>query len=239
VEQLLLSPGFARDRTVFAQLGSGELYRSRDAGLSWQGLGIALRPLALSPEFEQDGTILGAVADGAILYVSRDGGNRWERLGSTPAGAQPDWLSLAPLFAKWGVAFAQARDPVPTEAGPGTAALYRTSDGGLSWRQVSLQSGESLAIPVGAPATFLYAPGIEENRPVYLLTIQEDPATFPPAKRGVLYRSGDGGITWRRAQLPAGVAPTTIALSPGFAADRLIFLGAADGRVQVVRDDTL
>jgi photosystem II stability/assembly factor-like uncharacterized protein len=239
VEQLLLSPGFAADHTVFALLTSGGLYRSRDAGLTWQDLGVTRRPLALSPEFDHDGTILGAAPDGIDLYISRDGGDAWERLGNTPASIPIRWLSLAPLFDKWGVAFARGRDSIPSTEGTGPTALYRTGDGGLSWQQVFLQSGESLGIPVYADVTFLYAPGIEENRPLYLLTTEDDFATTPPTKRGLLYRSGDGGITWKEAQLPSGVVHTAVALSPQFAADRLVFIGTADGRVLAVRDDTL
>lgn len=230
VEQLLLSPGFARDLTVFARLSSGELYRSRDAGATWLDLGMALRPLALSSEFDRDGIVLGAAPDGTDLYISRDGGTEWERLGNTPAMVPMQWLSVAPLFAKWGVAFAQ---------GLGSDLLYRTSDGGLTWREVSLGSGESLSIAADASVQMLYAPDMEENRPVYLLAVEEDWASIPPAKRGQLFRSGDGGITWRWAQLPPEVVPTSVTLSPQFAADGFVLVGTADGRVLTVRDDTL
>ncbi len=238
-EQLLLSPGFARDRTVFARSGSGELYRSRDAGSTWQGLSMALRPMALSPEFDRDGTILGSVPDTSDLYISRDSGTHWEKPGKTPANAPIRWLSLAPLFAKWGVAFAQARDPSPGLGQVAGAVLYRTGDSGLSWQEVLLESGEPLAVPPDASMAFVYAPDVEENRPLYLLWTQEDFATTPPAKRGCLFRSGDGGITWREARLPGGLIPTAITVSPHFASDRLVFLGAADGRVLALRDDML
>ena len=230
VEQLLLSPGFADDRTLLAQLSSGALYRSRDAGRTWQDLGVARRPVVLSPEFDRDGIILGAAPDSTDLYISRDSGSSWERVGSTPESAPTGWLSLAPLFAKWGVAFARGRD---------NGALYRTSDAGLTWRQLFLESGEPLAIAAGAAMTFLYAPDVEENRPVYLLATEEDYSSMPPTKRGLLYRSGDGGTAWRRAQLPQDVVPTTLVVSPGFAADRLVFIGTADGRVLMLPDDTL
>jgi hypothetical protein len=85
----------------------------------------------------------------------------------------------------------------------------------------------------------LYAPDIEENRPVHLLTIEEDLDTVPPTKRGLLHRSGEGGISWRLAQLPPGVVPTVVTVSPQFPADRVVFVGTADGRVLAVRENTL
>jgi photosystem II stability/assembly factor-like uncharacterized protein len=75
----------------------------------------------------------------------------------------------------------------------------------------------------------VYAPDVEVDRPVFLLTTAA--GAEPGALRGALYRSGDGGQTWQAAQLPEGVNPTALAISPDYGRDGLLFLGTADGRV--------
>jgi len=96
IEQILLSPGFARDGTAFAREASAggrrEVYRSSDGGHSWQALDINLDLVAMSPEFDQDHTLMGVVysyvdhVQRSELHISRDGGDRWERVGNTPHG---------------------------------------------------------------------------------------------------------------------------------------------------------
>jgi photosystem II stability/assembly factor-like uncharacterized protein len=52
---------------------------------------------------------------------------------------------------------------------------------------------------------------------------------------GEIFRSNDGGQNWSAVDPGAGVIPTALAISPSFAEDGLLFLGAADGRVLNVR----
>jgi photosystem II stability/assembly factor-like uncharacterized protein len=229
IVQVLLSPGFARDQTAFvlAEPSDHGLYRSRDGGRTWQMLDAQLKSVAMSPEFDQDRTLIGVVAGYSRpekvdeLRISRDGGDHWERLGDAPGGASVQWLSLAPLFAKWHVLFACAGD----------GALYRSSDGGFHWDQVlaQLPSGERQLV---------YAPGIEENRLVFLLALEGYAVSSGSEVKGTLYRSPDGGITWEGLQLPEGVAPTALAISPNFGQDGLLFVGTVDGRVLTLKGAT-
>lgn len=227
--QILLSPGFARDQTVFAWVRrvDNELYRSDDGGRTWKMIGARWDAVALSPEFEQDRTVMGVawyyVGQTQIheLRLSLDGGDHWERVGDAPGGKGIVLLSLAPLFAKWHVLFAYGEYDT----------LYRSGDGGKSWQAV-LSTAEAYA------AQLVYAPNIEVNRPVFLLTTKgyyEEPLSM----QGTLYRSGDGGLTWRTVQLPGGGMPTALAISPNFAQDELLFVGTADGRVLAVEDSAL
>ena len=234
IEQILLSPGFDSDRTAFAGVapagGRSGLYRSRDGGRSWQALDINPDLVAMSPEFDQDHTLMGVTVSYVDheerweLHISRDGGDHWERVGSTPGGRGGYLLSLAPLFDKWNVLFVLASDQT----------LYRSADGGKSWEAVL-----NIASPIGGgalvvPAQLVYAPAGEANRQVFLLVrIRDD--VDPSSERGMLYRSGDGGLTWQEVGLPEGVSPTALAMSPNFAEDGLLLVGTGDGQVRPLR----
>ena len=203
------------------------MYRSRDGGRSWQTLDMNLDLVAMSPEFDQDQTLMGVAVSyidyeqHSELLISRDGGDHWEEAGITPAGKGVTSLSLAPLFEKWKVLFAFAHD----------RTLYRSADGGSSWNAV-------LSDLPAAPTQLVYAPDIESNRPVFLVAVETLPDQ-PAIMRGRLYRSEDGGLTWQELELPEDVSPTALAISPNFAQDGLLFVGTADGRVLTFEDWTL
>ena len=225
IRQVLLSPGYARDQTAFVFGQSGGLQRSADGGRTWTRVGELETVLlaALSPEFEQDGTLvaLGYPKDApARLLISRDRGQRWESLASPqPASAGLPGLSLAPSFARWQVMFAT------DDAG----TLYRSGDGGKNWQMV-LSSGVSG--PLGVQIA--YGPG-ETNRPVFLLLTSRVAGAFPTDPTSKLFRSRDGGGTWQQVDLGSDTEPTAMALSPSFEQDGLLFLGTAGGRVVTVK----
>lgn len=239
IEQILLSPGFAWDRTAFARVapagGQKGVYRSRDGGRSWQALDINLYLVAMSPEFDQDHTLMGVAysyvdhEQRSELHISCDGGDHWGRVGNTPAGKGVYLLSLAPLFEKWNVLFVFASDHT----------LYRSADGGKSWDAVLNIAYPIVVDPFVVPGQLVYASDIEVNRPVFLLVRIRHDITDPLSERVVLYRSGDGGLTWQEVELPEDVSPTALAISPNFAQDGLLFVGTADGRVLTFEDWTL
>ena len=223
VQQILLSPGFAHDGTAFAraldQLGDA-LYRSIDGGLTWQPVDANLYLLAMSPEFDQDGTLMGAarLGDGSSgLRISRDGGETWQNLGGLPDGGTIVMLSMAPLFQEWETVFALSS----------TGTLYRSWIGGSHWESVFQ------AAPGAAWAEMAYGPQ-EENRPVFLAVAVRGTPDPASSVDGMLYRSGDGGMTWARVSLPDDVQPTALAVPPDFAEEGLLFLGTGDGQVLVL-----
>ncbi len=220
IEEILLSPGFERDQMAFSRSrvqGQGNLYRSTDGGATWVRLGVDLSLVAMSPEFDRDGVLMG-VSAGQVV-VSRDRGETWEPLGSVPDGDSFTRLSLAPLFDRWQVVFA---------FGAASQNLYRSVDGGRSW---------DVVLPVGGhafgpfPPQLAYGPETERGRSLFLLATNTDPNADPPRDQGTLYRSEDGGVSWEALALPEDLVPTALAISPAYAQDGRLWLGTADGRV--------
>jgi photosystem II stability/assembly factor-like uncharacterized protein len=219
IEQILLSPDFASDQTAFSRArfeDEGSLYRSTDGGATWQPLGVDLSVVAMSPEFAQDGFLMGESAGQVV--VSHDKGETWESVGSVPDGDSFIALSLAPLFDRWQVGFGFGR---------WVQNVYRTVDGGSSWE---------LVLPIGGyglnqwPPQLAYGPETKDGRLLFLLTTK----TYyidSPTDQGILYRSMDGGMSWELLELPADLVPTALAISPTYDQDGLIWLGTADGRV--------
>jgi outer membrane protein assembly factor BamB len=202
-ESLLISSDYPSDGTLFAHTTGGLVYRSRDGGRTWGLLDVRLSQIAISHEFGEDHTLMGA--DGSSLFISQDRGDTWAPLGATPGSERLVLLSLAPLFNRWHVVFAF------TAGG----SLYRSLDGGETWEY-------KMAVAGNDRAQIVYAPDIEENRPVFLLHGHSLEASY------------DGwDSTWGfgpRFRVPA-VEFTSLAISPRFADDGLLFLGTADGQV--------
>ena len=220
VEKILLSPGFELDQTAFCRSraqGQGNLYRSIDGGATWEGLGVDLSLVAMSPEFDRDRVLMGIAVDQVL--VSGDRGETWEGVGNVPDGDMFTRLSLAPLFDRWQVVFA---------FGAASQNLYRSVDGGRSW-DVVLSVGGHAYNPF--PPQLAYGPETEQGRLLFLLATDTDPNADPPRDQGTLYRSEDGGVSWEALALPADLAPTALALSSTYAQDGLLWLGTADSRV--------
>jgi photosystem II stability/assembly factor-like uncharacterized protein len=220
IEQILLSPGFASDRMAFSRswvLGQGNLYRSSDGGATWERLGVELGLVAMSPEFDRDGVLMGVSADQVV--VSCDRGETWESVGVVPEGDSITRLGLAPRFERWQVVFA---------FGSASQNLYRSADGGRSWDVVLSVGGHAFG---PFPPQLVFGPETEGGRLLFLLATDSDPNADFFKDQGTLYRSEDGGLTWEALMLPPDLVPTALAISPTYAQDGLIWLGTADGRV--------
>lgn len=225
---LLIHP--RRPDTLFAGTCPPAIYRSPDAGASWQQLEVELvaecgpivysRVTCIIADPADDDTIwAGIEIDG--VRRSADGGATWQRLGeglSSPdihalaiVPGQPRRILAAtnndlnvstdegatwqPQHVKdrfpWGYCraiVARADDPRTLFLGngngpPGTAgALHLSRDGGVSWQQADLQPSPNSTIWTFA-------------------TNAADPdLIFCASVNGYLYRSADGGATWRKCR---------------------------------------
>src|SRR6185369_4917581 len=88
---LAYSPGFASDRTLFAGVMAGGVYKSADGGSSWvpakSGIDqVSINSLAISPAFVNDKTIFaGSLSNGVFKTVS--GGDSWNAVNSGISGS--------------------------------------------------------------------------------------------------------------------------------------------------------
>ncbi|MBV9860585.1 MAG: hypothetical protein JO267_00390 [Alphaproteobacteria bacterium] len=153
------------------------VWHSPDGGQSWTRhrapfpLNSRIQALVAHPQEAQ--TVFAAGDTG--LFVSHDGGARWERLGAgeSSEGALPTVWSLAV-------------DPVDPEilfAGTRPAGIWRSRDGGRQWQRLTLDIARECSI--GTP---------------FVTSLVVDPDDHRTVWAGVeidgVFRSRDGGDSW-------------------------------------------
>jgi hypothetical protein len=196
-------------------LAGGEhgLHRSGDGGATWRPL-----PLAAAPDgFERMAVACGAGGRVAYVFAAGDGvGHLWRR--EHPGGAFEPVKPPADLHSRHARhQWACAADPLdPGVVWLGAGGLHRGAlgtDGRWSWTDLTARpSGDSL--PVGQRVV-LADPG--------------DPRALYVANEGGLYRSPDGGRSWR--SLGTGLAVAEV----GHLADHGAWLLAGAGELGTVR----
>ena len=177
--------------------GGNGMYKSTDAGKTWTRIGLndsqqIARILVDSRDPNRVwvaalGHPYGPNAERGV-YRSTDGGQNWQRvlfkdentgaidLAFEPGNPQIIWAAL------W-----QTRRPpwsvYPPSNGPGSG-LYRSTDGGGHWEQMS---GHGLPLEGLGRIGIAFAPSNPQR--IYLIV---------DAKQGGLFRSDDGGRDWQR-----------------------------------------
>lgn len=137
VTDLVLSPAYSSDRTVFA-IVRGNLLRSTDGGSSWhhltRGLESVPTSLQVSSNFTRDGTLFVGSRQG--VYRSRDAGVHWQaRNSGLPGGWGISLLAISPRFATSPVVLAVA-----------AGRVFRTVDGGEHWRRALRAAANVMAV---------------------------------------------------------------------------------------------
>jgi len=176
-----------RPETIYASIEIGGLLRSEDDGETWscvtEGVyvnedSVDLHAVSVSGK---DGLLTVATRVGA--FQSDDGGRRWRTLGIP---------MLRPRGTYCRAIVRAADDPDRIYMGVGNdfdgdvGALIASSDGGSSWRTVSLP---------GPLKTTVFALAIDPRAPAGIACA---------TKYGHVFASSDAGASWRMGSLPAG-----------------------------------
>lgn len=215
---LVLSPEFATDHTLFAYGSSREdafgtgVYRSTDGGDTWQAMWQGLLHLhvydvALSPDYATDGTLLAysnynhhvpgewtPTEWGSSIFRSTDRGLNWSLVMTTTE-------TLPPPESLWPADPSLPRlPPIQFRADGG---VERTTDGGRTWQSVAVTHQPDFRVVAVLPS-----PNRAADHTVYVVSAKD------------LFRSIDDGDTWqhwRDARLEGRDANwelTAAALSP-------------------------
>ena len=185
-------------------VGQG-VYKSTDAGKTWTLMGLEktgrISRIVIDPK-NPDVVLVGALGHAygpqqeRGVFRTTDGGKTWERVLFTdeksgcahlemdPNNPQVVFAGMWPLeIHTWG------RD----SGGPGSG-LFKSTDGGVTWKRLS---GNGLPTRETGKIVFAIAPS--NSKRIYALIETGDgvPLNGKETDRGKLWRSDDGGDTWR------------------------------------------
>ncbi len=179
----------------------GGFWKSTDAGKSWTFLGLAdSQQVARIRVHPRDPDLVYAAVLGHTfgpnetrgVYRSRNGGRSWERILYAGPDAGAVDLAMDPtnpriLFAAtWRV----RRTPYSFDSGGPGSALWRSSDGGDHWQELTAVPRETSGLPKGALGRIGVAVSPVDPRTVFAIV---------EAAEGGVFRSADGGETWKKA----------------------------------------
>lgn len=211
--EIVFSPEFLIDGTVFVSTIDRGIVKSTDQGASWAklddgGLDITVHDIAVLPTYPSDGVVLAATGSG--VQRSTDGGLSW--VSSTAGMGAAVALVLEASADTPGVVFA------------GAQAVFRSNDGGLSW--TPLQLFESPIATIALSPTFALDSTL-------VLALENS---------GGVFTSIDGGTTWQPMTLglsdPAvnDVAVASDGTVFAVSEQTALFRGALGGAFEIVGD---
>jgi photosystem II stability/assembly factor-like uncharacterized protein len=207
-------------RTLYASIFDHGVYKSTDDGKSWSiasnGLGTPANMRACRLQLHRDGTlfvlITGKRVNGAFLreggglYRSVDGGGHWKLI---TASRRLDWakdFTVDPADSKAILVGA-------AEAQDGQAGLWRTTNGGSSWKRLAREGSEHfggylhpshkdwiyMTLTEGAPRAGLWLS--QDNgktfKPMHMPFANAQRVTVDPKDPEVIYVTTFGGSVWK------------------------------------------
>jgi photosystem II stability/assembly factor-like uncharacterized protein len=185
------------EKTVRGNVSSGDgLWRSVDAGKTWQHVGLAdSRHLPRVRVHPQNADLVYACALGHLfgpndergVFRSRDGGASWQKVKFVSRDSGCIDLAMDPtnprvLYAGfWNV----RRQPWTLESGGPGSGIWKSTDGGDSWSELTAHPG----LPRGVIGIVGLSVSPVDPENVWAMV---------EAEEGGLFRSRDGGETWSR-----------------------------------------
>jgi photosystem II stability/assembly factor-like uncharacterized protein len=196
-------------KIMFAGYESCEIYRSDDGGETWSQLPVSVRfpEVTVAPGANPAKRVLmvsGSMADANLLYGaievggiirSRDGGEHWENL------SHGQYLNDDPVDMHGVLASSWRPGTILSVA---RAGMFRSTDWGDHWLRVQIE-------PLNAKEQ-TYCRSIREV-PGDPKTIWVSAGANFQGDMGALFRSTDGGLTWKRVDMGAQPKTTIFGLA--------------------------
>ena len=210
---LLMTPWESQDTADAVYF---HVYRSDDAGETWRLYRLSDRRKSLAVDYADGKATALAVAPDApdLVYAAVNGYGIYALdAGARPTGGDLPGRNIAatiptPYFHGAQALLIPPGDPKTLYAATLEGGLYRTSDGGVSWRQLPGTAG------------FVFAVAADPGAPTHLLAA---------AAQKTLLESRDGGASWQSRPLP-GERPDeqpASAVAFGPPGSGLVFVGTA------------
>jgi len=209
ISDLVISPGYAQDQTIYASTSTAGVFVSHDGGQNWKETGFPGRAgfdplhLAISPDYTGDQTLFAASNAGAYRWLSGYWEESQKGLGNLfPASA----LAISPNFPTDGTLFIGGDYRHPQ--------VFTSTDGGESWMSASQ------GLPKAEIVSLVVSPNYAEDRTAYAWFQYQG-----------LYRTTNGGRSWEQVKDEEDWYAQSMALSPDFAASQTLFVGAMYGNL--------
>ncbi len=212
VLDLVVSPDYTTDQTIFAAAGLGGVFVSNNGGASWHvantGLPYAsVQTLAISPHYASDRTVFAGTTDAGV-FRSTDAGRTWAASNSGLSKLCVEHIAISPSYQIDGTIFLGLWDA--------DGGVFKSVDRGQTWssRNNGLTGREVSALAV--------SPNYASDQTLYAAIWASSDLWWT----GGIFRSSDGGEIWYRVLMRADSSELTcLASSPDFQSDGIVLAG--------------